>query len=59
MSIKLFNTDRSVGQMFTMYGQQFTVIGVVKTGANPVNYNTIETRLRKLSSKRLCAKGAT
>lgn len=42
LSTKLFNTDRSVGQMFTMYGQQFTVIGVVKTGANPVNYNTVD-----------------
>ena len=42
LSTKLFNTDRSVGQMFTMYGQQFTVIGVVKAGANPVNYNTVD-----------------
>ncbi|RKV91192.1 MAG: FtsX-like permease family protein [Candidatus Saccharimonas sp.] len=42
LSAKLFNTDRSVGQMFTMHGQQFTVIGVVKSGANPVNYNTVD-----------------
>ena len=42
LSIKLFNTNRSVGQVFTMHGQQFTVIGVVKSGANPMNYNAVD-----------------
>ena len=42
LSIKLFNTDRSVGQTFTMHGQKFTVIGVVKQDSHPINYNNID-----------------
>ena len=42
LSADLFDTDRPVGQMFTMRGQQFTVIGVIKKTDNPVNYNNVD-----------------
>ena len=42
LSIKLFNTDSSVGQVFTMHGQRFTVIGVMKQKTSAVNYNNID-----------------
>lgn len=42
LSADLFDTDRPVGQMFTMRGQQFTVIGVMKKTDNPINYNNVD-----------------
>ena len=42
LSIELFNTDSSVGQVFTMHGQRFTVIGVMKQKSSAVNYNNID-----------------
>lgn len=42
LSIDLFGTDRAIGQVFTMHGQKFTVIGVIKQGSNPVNFNNVD-----------------
>ncbi len=42
LSIELFDTDRPIGQVFTMRGEQFTVIGVIKKSTNPINYNNID-----------------
>jgi ABC-type antimicrobial peptide transport system permease subunit len=42
LSIELFDTDRPIGQMFTMRGQQFTVIGVMKRSSNPINFNNVD-----------------
>lgn len=42
LSIALFDTDRPIGQIFTMRGQQFTVIGVIKRSTNPINFNNVD-----------------
>ncbi len=42
LSTELFDTDRPIGQVFTMRGQQFTVIGVIRKSNNPINYNNID-----------------
>lgn len=42
LSLELFDTDRPIGQMFTMRGQQFTVIGVIKRSTNPINFNNVD-----------------
>lgn len=42
LSASLFGTDQPIGQAFTTNGQQFTVIGVLKTMNNPINYNSID-----------------
>jgi ABC-type antimicrobial peptide transport system permease subunit len=42
LSIDIFGTDSSIGRMFTIHGQQFTVIGVLSRMDNPINYNSID-----------------
>lgn len=42
LSIDLFGTEHSIGQTFTVNGQTFTVIGVLKPINNPINYNNID-----------------
>lgn len=42
LSFKLFDTDRPIGQMFTLRGQEFTVIGVIKRSDNPINFNNVD-----------------
>lgn len=42
LSLELFDTDRPIGQMFTMRGQKFTVIGVIKRSTNPINFNNVD-----------------
>lgn len=42
LSVDLFGTEESIGQTFTMRGQTFTVIGVLKYINNPINYNAID-----------------
>lgn len=42
LSVDLFGTDQSIGQTFTIYGQRFTVIGVLKSTDNPVNFNNVD-----------------
>ncbi len=38
---ELFNTDRPLGQTFTMRGVDFTVVGVIAHKDNPINYNNV------------------
>ena len=42
LAIDLFGTDKPIGELFTLRGQQFTVIGVIKNTTNTVNYNNID-----------------
>ncbi|MDB5165213.1 MAG: putative Efflux transporter, permease protein [Candidatus Saccharibacteria bacterium] len=42
LSVDLFGSDRSAGQTFTVKGQRFTVIGVLKRFNDPVNFNTVD-----------------
>ncbi len=42
LAIDLFGTDLPVGQVFTMRGEDFTVIGIVKPNKNPINYNNVD-----------------
>lgn len=42
LSIDLFGTDQPMGQTFSMRGQTFTVIGVLKRLNNPVNFNNVD-----------------
>jgi ABC-type antimicrobial peptide transport system permease subunit len=42
LALTLFGTDRPISRTFTIRGQQFTVIGVIKRSANPINYNNVD-----------------
>ena len=42
LSIDLYGTDQSVGNTFTIRGQTYTIIGVLKRENNPVNFNSID-----------------
>lgn len=42
LSVDIFGTDRPIGKMISIRGQDFTVIGVLKTLNNPINYNSID-----------------
>lgn len=42
LAIDLFGTDRPISSTFTIRGQTFTVIGVIKNSANPINYNNVD-----------------
>lgn len=42
LAIDLFGTDQPIGQNFSMRGQTFTVIGILKRLNDPVNYNNID-----------------
>lgn len=41
VSIDLFGTERPIGQTFTVRGQLFTVIGILKRMNDPINFNSI------------------
>lgn len=41
LSIDLFGTDQSIGHTFKVRGQQFTVIGVLKSVNDSINYNNL------------------
>ncbi len=41
-SISLFGTDQSIGKTFTVRGQRFTVIGILKPTNDPINFNGID-----------------
>lgn len=42
LSLNLFRTNDSVGKIFNVHGQRFTVIGVMKKQNNPINYNNVD-----------------
>ncbi len=41
LSVDMFGTDQSIGQIFKIRGQQFTVIGVLKPVNDSINYNNL------------------
>ncbi len=41
LSVDMFGTDQSIGRVFKIRGQQFTVIGVLKPVNDSINYNNI------------------
>lgn len=42
LSVDLFGTDQSIGYNFTIRGQTFTVIGVLRPLNNPINFNNVD-----------------
>lgn len=42
LALDLYGTDDAIGQLLTIRGQQFTVIGVIKNSKNPINYNNVD-----------------
>lgn len=42
LAVDLFGTDRPLGLTFTIRGQTFTVIGVLKRQNDPINFNTVD-----------------
>ena len=42
VAIDLFGTDKPIGQSFTVRGQLFTIIGVLKRMNDPINFNSID-----------------
>lgn len=42
LAIDLFGTDQVIGKLFSIRGQQFTVIGVIKRQNTPINYNNVD-----------------
>jgi putative ABC transport system permease protein len=42
LAIDLFGTDQPIGKTFSMQGQTFTVIGVLKRLNDPVNFNNVD-----------------
>lgn len=42
LAINLFGTEKPIGLTFTIRGERFTVLGVLKASLDPVNYNRID-----------------
>lgn len=42
LAIDLFGTDQVIGKLFSIRGQPFTVIGVIKRQNAPINYNNVD-----------------
>jgi putative ABC transport system permease protein len=42
LSVDLFGTDQSIGQTFKLRGQTFTVIGILKSTHDPINFNSVD-----------------
>ena len=42
LSINLFSSESSLGRTLTFRDQDFTVVGILKTVDNPINYNSID-----------------
>jgi putative ABC transport system permease protein len=42
LSIDLFGTEQSIGQMFTFRNQTFRIIGILSHLNNPINYNNVD-----------------
>lgn len=41
LAIDLFGTEEATGKRFSISGQRFTVVGVLKRQNNPINYNNV------------------
>ncbi len=42
LAVDLFGTEHPIGQTFTIRGQLFTVIGILKRMSDPINFNSID-----------------
>lgn len=42
LAVDLFGTERPIGQTFTIRGQTFTIIGILKRMHDPINFNNID-----------------
>ena len=42
LSVDLFGTDQPIGKTFSVRGQTFTIIGVLKRTNDPVNFNNVD-----------------
>lgn len=42
LAIDLYGTDRPIGQTFSLRGQTFTVIGILRKTSSPINYNNVD-----------------
>lgn len=42
LSIDLFGTNQSIGQTFKIRGHSFTVIGILKSMNDPINFNSVD-----------------
>lgn len=42
LAIDLYGTDQVIGKLFSIRGQPFTIIGVMKRQNTPINYNNID-----------------
>lgn len=42
LAINLFGTEKPIGLTFTVRGERFTVVGILKPSLDPVNYNRID-----------------
>ena len=42
LAVDLFGTDQVIGKLFSIRGQPFTVIGVMKRQNAPINYNNVD-----------------
>lgn len=42
LAVSLFDTDRPLGEIFTMRGQQFTIVGVLQQDSTPINFNNVD-----------------
>lgn len=42
LSVELFGTEESLGQLFTIRGESFRVIGILQRLNNPVNFNQVD-----------------
>lgn len=42
LAVRLFDTDHPIGEIFTMRGEQFTVVGVMRQDSTPINFNNVD-----------------
>jgi ABC-type antimicrobial peptide transport system permease subunit len=42
LAVDLFGTEKPIGLTFTIRGERFTVVGILKPSMDPVNYNRID-----------------
>ena len=42
LAVDLFGTDNPISSTFTIRGETFTVIGIIKRNDNPINYNNVD-----------------